>query len=836
MSSIESRKNIHLVGHAHVDDVWLWPRVEAHQAVIGTFRTADKLMDRYPNFNMVLSSMSFVAALEKADPQLFTRVGERIRQERIELVGGKWVEPDCNTPSGESQLRQFLLGKRYAKEKFGVDIKVGFEPDAFGHAATTPKLLQHAGIDSYFIQRPEKNEMGGLSEPSLWVADDGSSVLLHRVPDYGAGPNGFKEHLERVVLHHAGDGKHALMLYGIGDHGGGPTAELLDAIAREQQTSEHIIIHSTLGKFADAVRNQKGHTLPPFRDELQRHAPGCYSAGAEIKQKNRVAENAVLAAEKLRSLTRAITGLAYPSGELLEQQKIIARSQFHDTKGGTLPLEYYEGVKREIGGAIEKTNELKNEALLSLAAKIEIPHEEHMEPLLVVNPHTWQTNSPIEIEVQSLQKGAKLFDNHGNEIPYQEIKSITETGGRHRIVFEALNLPSLGYRLYKLINKKSEIETQTEVMLADNNTIENDAFKLTIDQKTGAIAGLYNKEKNMEVFRGIAGIPVVIDEHLEDGRPVDTWGHHMYSYRNKLGQFETTHDPKLVEHGKVKSVIRTKSGYYGDPDNDKPTSTMRQDFTMYKNTNLIRVDVTVDWHEQHKMLKLRFPVELEKRTHTYEIPYGTLERGELGLEVPGQSWVDMSGEHGKVHQHAGIAFINDGKYGHDIMGREYNMTVLRSPAYAHHDPQPLDPEQDHDYMDQGLHRFTYWMLPHDKTWKQANIPQIAAECNQPASILLVNENPDPDGALPQEDSFARVEADNVMMTVVKHAEDPNEEALVVRLYQTDHRATETFVVVNGRRIHVKIGASKLKSLKIPFDKNAPIFETDATELTNIAFQ
>jgi alpha-mannosidase len=815
------RKTIHMVGHGHVDPAWLWPVQEGMHAALSTFRSADARMNEDPNYQFIGNQILFYDYTKKVAPDTFEKIQQRVNEGRWHPIGFQWVEPDCNIPSGESVLRQYLLGGRFIHENFGdPEKKIALQADPFGHSETTAKLAKHAGMDGIIIMRPEGHEKGLQSESWKWESDDGSTIPAQRIRDYNTYPNEMEEHVKGVLIDQDGDKKNILMFFGVGNHGGGPTKENIRLIKELQQDSEHEVIFSNPINYFDALENEieKGLFIPTHHGEMQPHATGCYSVGAELKQKNRRAENMLLAAEKFRSFTLAKNLLPYPT-ELQEQQKTIAENQFHDTAGATLPREYLDDAIKRYDETISITTRAAETALGAIAANVKIEHEEGMTPLIVANPNTWKSRTPVEVEVQNLKAGAKLVDNDDNEISFQEIDSITRTGGRHRISFIP-ELPSLGYKVFRLQNEAENFK-QPERMNALDTAMANDKYILTIDKKSGNISGLFDKEKNINLFEGLAGVPVVIDDKS------DTWGHGIYRYDKQIGQFAATESPKLVEHGNVQSTIRVKSEY--------EKSTMTQDFTMYKDLNMIRVDVSLDWQEHHKMLKLRFPMGIDqKRRHTFETPYGSKSREENGLEVPQQSWVDISGTHGPTHEHVGVSFINDGKYAGDVHGNEYSMTILRSPVYAHHEPQELDPEKDHDYMDQGKHRFSYWIAPHDQTWKQANTPHLAAECNQPPLILSASGNEY--GTLPQEDSFAEAGAKNVMMTVIKQAEDPTIDAYVVRLHETNKKTTNTTIRIGEREIPIAMKPAAIKSLIVPFDPKAPIFETDAMEISRIAFE
>jgi alpha-mannosidase len=352
---------------------------------------------------------------------------------------------------------------------------------------------------------------------------------------------------------------------------------------------------------------------------------------------------------------------------------------------------------------------------------------------------------------------------------------------------------------------------QPAPMTAGDLLLENERFRMSFDAATGHIAGLFDKEIGVEVFSGGAARLVVIDD------PSDTWGH-MARFDHIIGEF-AARSVKLVESGPVKSVVRVDS-IYG-------ASRVVQDFTMYAAMSQIDVHVMVDWHEQCKMLKLRFPVRLMSTTATYEIPYGHIVRPENGDEKPGGSWIDMTGVSRKSGETYGLSILNDGKYGYDVDRKELGLTVLRSPVYAHHIPAVPEPGKEYAFIDQGIQHFTYTLLPHRGGWQQAGTARRAAELNQPPVAMLATYHDD--GNLPQARSYASAEPENIIISVIKQAEDNDD--IIVRAFETAKQATQTTIKLPlwQRTIEAVFGPCEIKTLRIPKDAQRPVSETSLVE-------
>ncbi len=346
-------------------------------------------------------------------------------------------------------------------------------------------------------------------------------------------------------------------------------------------------------------------------------------------------------------------------------------------------------------------------------------------------------------------------------------------------------------------------------MCATESTLENPRFRLAFDPQTGFLTGLFDKEAEVEILAGPAARPVVIDD------PSDTWSHDVFRFDREIGTFAVTR-MRVLAQGPVKAALRVESAW--------GSSTLTQDFTLYHNLDRIDVHVTVDWHEQLKMLKLRFPVALHGYKVTHEIPYGHIERFPNGDEYPIQRWVDISGTAASGAPY-GLSLLNDGKPSLDVLRNEIGMTVLRSPVYAHHVPTELDPDATYATIDQGAQTFTYGLYPHRGSWEVAETVRRAAELNQPPVALVATGRPT--GSLPLSASYAAAEPDNIMLTVLKQAED--DEALVVRAYETAGAATDATLTLPdwGRTLQAHFRPGEIKTWRVPADT------TDAVQVVNL---
>ncbi len=815
-------KTLYMIGNAHIDPVWLWRWDEGFQEVKATFRSALDRMSEFDDFVFTAGSAALYEWVEHSDPELFAEIRQRVAEGRWQIIGGWWMEPDCNVPGGESFVRQGLYGQHYFKEKFGLTARIGYNPDSFGHNGSLPQILKKSGLDSYIFMRPGPHERGLPSHLFWWEANDGSRVLAFRIHyAYCAWPADISQHVLACADAVRAPFDSTLCFYGVGNHGGGPTVANLECIRRMDADPEfpHLVL-SGAGKLLDPAAAQ-GWPLPVVHDELQHHASGCYSAHSGVKRWNRQAENLLLAAEKWSAIAQRLTGQPYPT-DLDRAWKDILFNQFHDVLAGSAIEAAYDDARDLYGEAQAIGGRALNYALQAIAWNVRVEAQEGTAPIVVFNPHAWPVKTNVELEHGELHDGDELRDEGGGPIALQAVQSSATANGRSRLSFLA-ELPPLGYRTYRLVHgtpaaaAPAAAASRTPGAATAERApavLENGRFRLAIDPLTGYITSLRDKQAGCEVFTSEAAVPLVMDD------PSDTWSHNVFKFDKVCGAFRASR-VQLVACGPVKSVLRVTSEY--------EASRLVQDFTLYEDLAQIDVHVMVDWHEHFKLLKLRFPAHLHSMKATYEIPYGHIQRFASGNEEPGQGWVDLSGISRDTGNLYGVSILNDGKYSFDVNIRDIGLTVLRSPVYANHMPALPVPGEEYAYLDQGIQRFTYSMLPHTGSWEEAGTVRRAAELNQ--RPLALPGSMRPAGRLPLTASFVSVDRENVDVSVLKQAEDNDD--LILRAYETAGMAGRATLCLGGplgdRIVGLDFGACEIKTLRIPRDLARPVEENNLLE-------
>jgi len=800
---------LHMIGNGHIDPVWLWQWHEGYHEVKATFRSALDRLSEYDDFVFVSSSAQFYEWVERSDPAMFDEIKQRVAEGRWRVVGGWWIQPDCNIPGGESFVRQALYGQRYFREKLGVMATTGYNVDSFGHHGMLPQLLRKAGLRRYVFLRPMPHEKGLPGRLFWWQSDDGSRVLAFRIPfEYCTWGKDLEQHIRRCAGELKPPFDELMCFYGVGNHGGGPTRDNIESIRRLNDDADFPrLVFSDPDTFFEAIE-ARDLPIPVVHDELQHHASGCYAAHSGIKRWNRLAENRLIAAEKFAAIASRLTGMPYPREEFARAWKQVLFNQFHDTLAGTSLEAAYDDARDQYGEALAIADRTQNDAVQSIAWAINISMQEGVKPLTVFNPHAWRSRANVAFQVRGLPTAFVLRDDKDRAVAVQDVQSWATSGGQRRLTFTA-DLPPLGYRTYRIVPVE-EAPAFENSLSATDHTVENRFFRLAFDAETGEIASLFDKRHGVEVFAGPAARAVVIDD------PSDTWSHDVFRFQNEIGGFTAT-SVRLVESGPVLAIVRVTSAF-GD-------STLVQDFTLYDDLPQIDVQVTVDWREQHKLLKLRFPVNQIFIRAVYEIPYGHIERETTGDEEPGQSWLDLSGTVRETGEKYGLSLLNDGKYSFDVNVRDIGLTALRSPIYAHHIPAQPQPDRDYRYIDQGMQTFTYSLLPHAGSWETAGTARRAAELNQRPIVLLGTFH---DGPLPQRRTMIEVSPENIVVGAVKLAEDNDD--LIVRCYESTRVATDAELRVGERVIPLRFGVSEIKTLRVPRDDSQPVMETNLLEL------
>lgn len=821
-----SEAKIDLDGNSHIDAAWLWPRSETIDVVKRTFTTALQLMNEYPNYTFTQSAAQYSAWMADKYPDLNAQIAQRIKEGRWEIVGGMWVEPDLNLPGGESLVRQLLVGQREFKSLYGVTARIGWNPDSFGYNWQLPQIYKRSGLDYFVTQKMHWNDTNQLPFRLFWwESPDGSKVLTYFPTDYvhtNVNPTRISADFAESAQRNPGTMEH-LDLYGVGDHGGGPTRDMLDqadhwiAASKQDDSAVPTMRYTTAQHYFDDVQQHlsahspvwnytslaKGWTapqpdrpgdigIPTWKDELYfEYHRGVYTTQAHHKANMRRSEAATLNTEKLASLAW-LYGQPYPAADLTENWKKITFNQFHDLAAGSGIGVIYRDAQQDFTQVFDSDKLMTDAARETLSERIDTSKGET--PILVVNSLPWQRNDTAEVSLQLVNGTAPqaIHDASGKPVAFEVLNPGPGSSGyRVRLHLapsaDTAEVPSLGYTvLYASAKPASGGRTPGAGALglmanATPNafTLENEYLRFQVDRSNGCIEWLQSGGKpmpQMEQFLAPEACGNQLQAFKDTPAKYDAWNIDPGTLDVPPTIVDKVDSIRLVDNGPLRKTVRIERTW--------SKSHFIQDISLDAGSDVVRIDNTIDWHEQHILLKAAFPLAHTSDHATFEIPFGSIERPttrnnsfeKARFEVPALRWADLG------DATAGVSILNDSKYGYDALGNTLRITLLRSPTWP-------DPD-----ADQGLQHFTYEIYPHAGSWKTAQTVHRAYELNNPLTAAQVFAHT---GSLPPTHSFVSVDSPNVVLSAVKKAEDSD--ALVFRMYEWAGKETEV-------KLHVPTGA------------------------------
>ena len=711
-------------------------------------------------------------------------IKQRIQEGRWEIVGGMWVEPDLNMPDGESLVRQLLVGKRWYKQAYGVDVRIGWNPDSFGYTWQLPQIYKKSGIDYFVTQKMTWNDTNQLPFKLFWwESPDGSKVLAYFPHDYGnsdLGPVRLSEDLETARQRSTGMTE-MMDLYGVGDHGGGPTRAMLDqgfhwaapsAVAVAADGGAPVTPKYEFGtaqSYFSAVEKQiapesptwnyrsiaKGYEPPPVvtgkvsiptwdAEMYLEYHRGVYTTQANHKHNMRTAEEEVLNAEKFSSIAW-LFGSQYPAAELTEDWKKVLFNQFHDLAAGSGIGVIYKDAQKDYDWVRMSTNEISSWALGEIGQTINTDGDVkalNKIPVVVFNPLGWARKGDITVKVPGFSGGSNGYiweygeNSGGAPTNIADITAKDPASGFLTVRLGDVSVPALGYRVLWLVAVKFNPPLEPnpgDKQSSGSLRIENNALRVVVDRKTGCFTSLFDKKANFETLApGACGDQLQFFK--DTPKDYDAWNIDPGTYDVApmvIGQADAVEVAGEQGYGPTfgsntaDNAIRVTSHYGGS----KFVQIIR--LTNY-DSDIVDIDNDFDWHESHVLLKAAFPLAVTSNFATYEIPYGAIERPttrnnsweKAQFEVPAMRWADLSGmgADGKVH---GLSLLNQDKYGYDAAVNVLRITLLRSPKWP-------DPD-----ADMGHHHFHCALYPHAGTWKDALTVRHGWEYDYPLQAVAI---------------------------------------------------------------------------------------------------
>jgi alpha-mannosidase len=813
-------KRTYLICNAHLDPVWLWEWEEGAAAALSTFRMAAHLCRKYKNFVFNHNEVILYEWIKEYEPALFRQIQRLVREKKWHIMGGWYLQPDCNMPSGEALIRQILIGKNYFRKYFGVEPTTAINFDSFGHGCGLPQILVKSGYDSYLFCRPFASRLKLPSDQFIWVGCDGSEVLATRINDGYNSPLGkARQKIEKIIKKKKSPNPN-VVLWGVGNHGGGPSEQdVKDINAFASIQPNYGLAHSIPESYFKNLAKKK-KLLPSFKEGLNPCMAGCYSSMARIKQKYRHLENELFLLEKMASVAWVRNLMSFPQRQLDEAARALLTTQFHDILPGSSIRAVEEASLRLMDHALEILSRLKARAFFALARGQKKANKDEI-PVLVFNPHPFKVCQIVECEFNLADfnnKGTftqvRVFA--GNQLLASQVEkesSNLSADWRKLVAFWAELKPNCMNRFdcaVQEIDKKP-----APVLQASNNHIlfKTSEIEASVNTKTGSLDSYRINGFNM-IGPGSFEPLVIADSP-------DSWGSDVDSFRKVAGKFVLANraegtkisgvqtrvldSVRIIEDGPVRSVIEVVLIY--------EKSYICQYYKLPKFGTEIEIETRVHWNQKDQMLKLSVPVPSGFKKCIGQVACGVCELPADGDEAVSQKWLAVI----STAQSRALTFINDGIYASDFSRGGLKLTLLRSPVYSgaySAPPKNNEPFVHQDRytprMDQGQHIFHFWLnggalnerltaidrealVKNEKPFALSFFPSGRGRCPSPLTILGDNA---------------------VQISTTKRAMESDH--LIVRLFEPTGKARRCALELPclSKQIRLKLLGFEIKTLKI----------------------
>ncbi|WP_026790117.1 alpha-mannosidase [Pleomorphomonas oryzae] len=735
-------------GHTHIDVAWLWRTRETRRKMSRSMATALALLDEYPDYRFMYNQCLLFDWLAEDHPALMARIQDKVKAGQFEIEGALWLEPDVNLVSGESLVRQIVRGVRYHEATFGIRPRLLWLPDTFGYGASLPQLMKLSGVETFVTHKLSWNDTNRMPfDTFFWQGIDGSKVPASFVTTQTYEYDGFEttycanlraSHVLGTWKRHAGKARQSelFMIYGHGDGGGGPTREMVETIRRFERgiPGAPRVKQSALGPYfhdlAERMVREPG-SFPTWVGELYFECHrGTLTSVGKVKRDNRRAEIRLREIELLAVLAMR-AGVRYPADEIDQLWRIVLLNQFHDILPGS-----------SVGGVYDDAD-IDFAAFTALADDLEAR-------LAAVF-----SGGSLILNASHRPRGGLLT---GPQRPGAQLIHRADGTSEWLLPVAAIAGNSVG------VGRPSE-GTVTDAPAAKADLLENALLRVRFDDK-GRITSLFDKRSNRELIPA-GEVANRIVAHQDIPVEFDAWNIDAH-FEDKTWEVDHLVRAEVVETGPYRAAIRFEWRY--------EASRIIEVVSLATRSDRVELDVFIDWHEHKTLLKLAVPVNVAADESRAEVHFGHVRRpthantswDQARFETLMHRWVDLS------DGDAGLAVLNDCKYGYDARGNRLRITLLKSPVYPWPD------------ADQGEHRFRLALMPHRGfAVDGGRIVEASEDFNMPLRWLGRMDQP---GAPADVEPPFTIQGDGIEIAAVKKAENDN--GIVVRLYETRGRRAE----------------------------------------------
>jgi alpha-mannosidase len=827
------QKKLFLVCNAHLDPVWLWEWEEGAAQALATFRIAADLAEAYPEFIFCHNEALLYQWVETYDSELFKRIQKLVKQGRWHIMGGWFLQPDCNMPCGESFVRQIETGKTYFMDKFGVEPRTAVNFDPFGHSRGLVQILKKSGYHSYLFCRPDPADFHLPDNDFTWVGYDGSKIAAHRAPGhYNTGMGKAAEKISAWIQENPGR-EAGLVLWGVGNHGGGPSRQDLNDIRRlAAESTGWTIRHAVPEDYFDVLHNESSK-YPEYRRDLNPWAVGCYTTMSLVKRGHRSLENDYFITEKMAAQAAAVGLMDYPERDLHEALSDLLFCQFHDILPGSSTAEVEASVLRKIGHSRDILNRVRLQAFFSLLAgqKRAQPGEF---PLLIYNPHPFAFTSVITAEFQpdepnmdlSHYRSPRVRDEDGGAVKYQQEKesSNIRVDQRKRVVFSAQLKPGMNRFQADLMDQPETGRHRNRPHIDENENrivLKSGQAEWQISKASGWVQS-YKADGKPVLQSGACQIEILRDYP-------DPWGMKVKSFHDLRGRFSLMDAEeaarfagvdlnelapvRIIETGPVRTVIEALF-FYG-------CSRLCLRYKIPAQGSEFEVEARVIWNEKDLMVKLALPLAFSGETCIGQTAYGRHVYDREDEEWTAQKWVGVYSRRDDVM----LTVINDGVYGFDFHQNRLRPSLLRSAAYAAHPVEEgralLPQDRFEPRIDQGERIFRFWINAGPVSKRSVLVEREAQVKNEVPMVLCCY----PEGETEKIPAIVELEGEGVVMTALKFA--PEKSQLLIRLFEAEglERTVKLLFPFLGKKTNFTLSAFEIKSLVLDLRKKH-IFAAD----------
>ena len=753
----QGKPDVHvtMLGHTHIDVAWLWRVKHSREKSARSFSTVNRLMEKYPEYIFIQSQPQLYDYIKEDYPDIYEHIQRRVEEGRWEPSGAMWVECDCNLTSGESIIRQILVGKNFFKKEFDFDSEFLWLPDVFGYSWALPQILKKSGVNTFMTTKISWNDTNRLPyDTFIWRGMDGSEITTHFITTTELNDTSYTYNGDSKPFAIKGVwdnyrnkdlNRDLIISYGWGDGGGGPTREMIKYIEAAKLMPGLPKVDT--GRATEYFRklnntikeNPYNGYIPVWDGELYlEFHRGTYTSQGYNKKMNRFMEYKLREQEMLSVFAEKLCSITYNIEELLKAWKIVLCEQFHDILPGSSIHEVYEDSRKEYERALSYIDNVKETSTSAF-----LTNKDNVFTLF--NQANWERDTIVKIPAGDTSYEYK--DNNGNILPCHK------SGENDLVYVKKLKPVSFTVISRNIISNKASQEVFTE------DSIETPFYIIAWD-KQGRLVRLYDKSAEREIIP--EGKFANVFQIFEDKpRCFDAW------------ELESTIDLKKEEIFCDGNIIKTKNelGYFIHFTYNYNNSKIIQTMCLYNHKRRIDFKTVVEWKERQKILKTAFSVDIRGIFARYDIQEGNIVRPvtrntsweAAKFEVVAHKWAELS-ETGY-----GVALLNDCKYGYDIKEDTIRLSLLKSAT---------DPDYNADY---GTHEFTYSLYPHKEEWYESGLEEEAFDLNSPVTVF--------EGETSFSDnSLISFDKPNIVVDALKKAE--NEEAFILRFHEFTGRRNE----------------------------------------------